>query len=440
MIRTSLLLTLAMVVTIAIPLFATDQEKVLYNFAPTPYGADPAASLVFDKAGNLYGTTNGGGQYECDYMYGCGNVFQLTPQANGQWKETVLYTFTGGTDGCSPSSNLIFDAAGNLYGTTSGYEDGYDGCNNGTVFELLPGANDAWTFKLLYGFEDYGATPGGLVLDKAGNLYGPTLLGGSSGWGSVFELSPRSNGTWVETVLYSFDNTDGSFPVGSLIFDKAGNLYGITAQGGTGNCNHYGCGVVFELSREKNGQWTQTVLYNFNDADGANPAAGLIADANGNLYGTTESGGFAGGECLGGGLPVRSVPGSCGLVFEMAKGANGTWTETVLHYFSGNHGDGNYPAGTLTFDAVGNLYGTTELGGVVSGSDCEKYGCGTVFELSPGVNGGWTETVVHRFGLVYGADGEFPEAGVILDKAGNLYGDTVNGGTYDVGTVFEITP
>jgi len=436
MIRTRLLLTLVMVVTIAIPLFAVDKEKVLYNFAPTPYGAEPMASLVFDKAGNLYGTTNGGGQFECDYMYGCGTVFQLTPQANGRWKETVLYTFTGGTDGCSPSSNLIFDAAGNLYGTTSGYEDGYDGCNNGTVFELLPGANDAWTFKLLYGFEDYGATPGGLILDKAGNLYGPTLQGGSDGWGSVFELSPRSDGTWMETVLYSFDNTDGSFPVGNVIFDQAGNLYGITAEGGTGNCNNYGCGVVFELSPEKNGEWTETVLHNFNGVDGASAATGLTADANGNLYGATEGGGQTGG-CVG-------FQGSCGLVFELSRGANSDWTETVLHNFNGSEGDGDYPEGTLTFDAAGNLYGTTAFGGAVGGLDCEKYGCGTVFELSPGANGSWTEKVVHIFGTAYatsnGADGEFPLAGVIFDKDGNLYGDTANGGTYGMGTVFEITP
>lgn len=451
MIRTRLLIpTLAVILGFLTTnsLFAADIENVLHNFGPSPDGDDPEASLVLDKAGNLYGTTYLGGEYECGYNYACGTVFRLTPTGNGQWEETILHDFTGGEDSCSPAGNLIFDPNGNLYGTASG-GGGFDGCNPGTVFELSPGADHTWTFKVLYSFggDSDGYGPQGLVFDAAGNLYGITQDGGVANGGTVFELSPGVDGTWTERVLYSFTygGTDGFIPVGGLVLDKAGNLYGITCCGGangyTCSPNNFGCGVVFELTPVKtsaNGEWTERVLHNFDYTDGANAAAGLIGDAAGNLYGTTQWGGVSGADC---GVVT------CGIVFELLPEANGDWTEKVLHSFGSNDEDGNNPAGTLTFDTTGNLYGTTISGGV-PGTDCGPYGCGTVFVLATDASGNWREKVLNRFNG--GEGGANPEAGVILDSAGNLYGDTTGGGADGntcglyfqsgiCGTVFEIT-
>ena len=415
------------VLTIAVPLFGANKEKLLYNFPSNSGGFEPEASLIFDKAGNLYGTTYSGGAYECGYDFGCGTIFELTPDGNGQWTETMLHDFTGGEDSCSPLANLIFDAAGNLYGTASGAGDVDGPCNNGTVFELSPGQNGTWTFKVLYGFSNRdGAFPEGLVFDAAGNLYGITEGGGPSDGGTVFELSQGENGTWTEKVLnfFSYQGQFGFNPVGGLVLDKAGNLYGITCCGGVyGNTcgpSYFGCGVVFELTPEDNGEWTERVVHNFNYTDGDNAAAGLISDAAGNLYGTTQWGGVFG----------------YGIVFELSAGANGNWTERVLHSFSLYHEDGTTPAGQLIFDTAGNLYGTTSFGGSF-GSQCgNSYNCGTVFELTPGVKTvTWTERVLHRFN---GTDGAFPLAGLIFDSEGNLYGDTMEGGSYGSGAVFEI--
>ena len=427
--------------TIAVPLFAADVVNVLHNFGPHPDGAYPIASLIFDKSGNLYGTTFLGGEYECGYEHGCGTIFQLTPEGNGQWKETVLHNFTGGEDGCGPSANLIFDRAGNLYGTASG--SGYGGpCNNGTLFELSPGTNDTWTFKVLHSFagDTDGTYPAGLIFDAAGNLYGVTAEGGPSGGGTVFELSFGTNGAWTVKVLhyFSYGGQDGFLPVGSLTFDRAGNLYGITCCGGgqSSACPYnFGCGTLFELTPITTGitgEWTERVLHTFNYTDGDNAASGLTSDIDGNLYGTTQSGGVFG----------------YGVVFQLSPGANGDWTEKLLHSFSTNNGDGTSPAGELIFDAAGNLYGTTTYGGAF-GSNCGSYNCGTVFELTPGsTTASWSEKVLHRFD---GDDGAFPEAGVVFDSAGNLYGDVSSDGAFGstcgfyfrngvCGTVFELTP
>jgi uncharacterized repeat protein (TIGR03803 family) len=274
-----------------------------------------------------------------------------------------------------------------------------------------------------------------LLFDTSGNLYGTAENGGAHGEGVVFELEPQANGTWTEKVLYNFCSasgcTDGSWPYANLISDAAGNLYGLTAYGGTisSNCFGFGCGTVFRLSPGAGGTWTETVLYGFcsmsNCTDGAEPWTGLISDAAGNLYGMTTEGGRSG--CRQG----------CGTVFQLTSGANGKWTETVLYSFcsEGRCTDGAQPSGSLIFDAAGNLYGTTTIGGTHG-----NYG--TVFQLVSGANGTWTEKVLHRFHLRDNDhDGYNPYAGLVFDSAGTLYGTTKGGGAYgDCGTVFQLTP
>ena len=404
---------------------AAAQERVLHNFNGTD-GDVPAAGLIFDNNGNLYGTTSQGGTGNCYNGYGdihCGTVFELSPIQGGGWTETVLYSFNwngNGTDGTAPLAGLIFDAAGNLYGTT--YNGGTSA--DGTVFELTPAAGGTWTEKVLWSFgngTDGTAPLAGLIFDAAGNLYGTTVSGGTYGNGTVFELTPAAGGTWTEKVLWSFGNgTDGYQPFAGLIFDAAGNLYGTTSEGGTYLYN----GTVFELTPTAGGGWTEQVLhsFNYNGTDGVWPYAGLIFDAAGNLYGTTESGG---GGTYG-----------SGTVFELTPTGGGGWTEKVLHSFfcsPFNCTDGYSPRAGLIFDAAGNLYGTTYNGGT--------YQYGTVFELTPAAGGGWTETVLYSFGN--GTDGVGPVAGLIFDAAGNLYGTTAYGGTgvdglNEGGTVFEL--
>src|ERR1022692_937488 len=385
---------------------AAAQEKVLHSFnSDGTDGVSPDAGLIFDGVGNLYGTTYGGP------LPSGGTVFELTPAAGGGWTEKVLHNFTNSTDGVNPVAGLIFDGAGNLYGTTVwGGTYGW-----GTVFELTPAAGGGWTEQLLHNFSgpDGVAPQSALVIDAAGNLYGTTSQGGTYAKGTVFELMPSAGGDWTEKVLYSFSNdgTDGTHPVAGLLFDGAGNLYSTTYGGGT-----YNKGTVFELTPAAGGGWTERVLYSFgNGTDGINPCASLIFDGAGNLYSTTQSGGTYNG----------------GTVFELTPAAGGSWTEQVLHNFNNNGTDGINPKNGLIFDATGNLYGTTNFGGIY-------YSGGTVFEVVPAAGGGWTEQVLHSFGD--GADGAEPQAGLITDTTGNLYGTTSSGGTYTFGTVFEFTP
>ncbi|MGA2903955.1 MAG: choice-of-anchor tandem repeat GloVer-containing protein [Candidatus Korobacteraceae bacterium] len=419
-------------------------EKVLHSFDLSGGGVNPEAGLIFDAAGNLYGTTTVSG------TYGQGTAFELTPAAGGGWTEKVLYNFgSNGADGSGPYAGLIFDGAGNLYGTT--YEGGTYGW--GTAFELTPSVGGGWTEQVLYSFcSQTNCTDGsypfaGLIFDAAGNLYGTTARGGTSsgcsgsGCGTVFELTPTAGGGWTEQVLYSFCSqtncTDGSYPFAGLIFDAAGNLYGTTFAGGIHpSCTlsgYAGCGTVFELSPREGGGWTETVLYSFGSGtDGGYPVAGLIFDAAGNLYGTTADGAYS-----------SSCGQICGTVFELTPTADGGWTEQVLYSFCSqtNCTDGYGPYAGLIFDAAGNLYGTTIYGGI--------YGYGTVFELTPTAGGGWTETALHSFGNDPAArveDGAGPFAGLIFDAAGNLYGTTYGGGNGTTcgpsgcGTVFEMTP
>ena len=419
---------------LAKPQVQNGPEQVLYAFLGGNDGGNPTPNggLIFDSSGDLYGTTLYGGGTACSSQdsTGCGTAFELTPNGSGGWTETLLHSFAGGNDGSVPSSGLIFDQAGNLYGTTQlGGGTGCSGAGCGTAFELSPNGNGGWTETILYRFCSAtnctdGAGPQGLVFDDSGNLYGTTALGGQSTCfegsqcGTVFELSPNGSGGWTETVLYSFQgDSDGYLPTPGLVFDRSGNLYGTTHYGGAGLCTapNYtgqGCGTAFELSPNGSGGWAETLIHTFlATGDGTLPAAGPILDQAGNLYGTTQQGGT--GDCD-----------TCGTVFELSPGSGDVWAESILYSFQGSFGggltDGWDPSSGLIFDKDGNLYGTTYYGGSESGD-----GPGTVFELSPNGSGGWTETVQYSF---QGGGGDSPNAGLILDQDGNLYGTTWAGG------------
>jgi uncharacterized repeat protein (TIGR03803 family) len=382
-------------------------EKVLYSFDDNGKDAySPNSSLIFDKSGNLYGTTRVGG------IYNDGAVFELTPKVDGSWTERVLHSFNNtGKDGFNPYGGLVIDASGNLYGTT--YFGGAYGY--GTVFELIPQAGGGWPEKVLHNFNNTGTDgeyPFGSLIFNAGNLYGTTVLAAGEGVGTVFELKQRADGDWVEKTLLRFtSNGTGGGSYAGLVFDAAGNLYGTTSTGGSQNA-----GAVFELSPATDGTCTESLIHSFadNGTDGYDPVAGLIFDPSGNLYGTTYLGGIY----------------DSGTAFELSPLGDGNWNETVLYDFAGG-GDGAFPNyGSLIFDSTGNLYGMTVTGGA--------YGVGTAFELSPAVGGGWTKTILHSFGS--GEDGVGPFAGLIFGTSGKLYGTTQSGGNYFDGIVFEITP
>jgi len=374
------------------------------------------AGLIMDKEGNLYGTTELGGAYNQ------GTVFELSPTSDGNWNETLLHSFAGfageESDGAQPHAALVFDSAGNLYGTTSfgGSAKCTQGC--GTVFKLTPTSG---SYESLYMFSggSAGQEPyGRLVFDGQGNLYGTTLQGGTactSGCGIVFRLVPGSNG-WQESVLYTFlGGSDAASPYAGVTFDAAGNLYGTSYAGGSS-----GNGTIFKLAPGSSGGWAESILYSFpGGRDGKQPMSDLIFDAAGNLYGTAFEGGF---------------PGNYGVVFELQPQSTGGWRELILHAFADRPAAN--PMAGLVSDGAGNLYGTTTLG-AANPATCSG-GCGTLFELAPASNGGFTYHVLHSFGGA--GDGYNPSGDLILDGSGNLWGTTQAGGSQGAGTVFEITP
>jgi len=392
-------------------------ESVLYAFKGGSDGAQPLSGLVMDAAGVLYGTTYNGGSTAC--AGGCGTVFKLTPSSSG-YTESIIYRFTAQSDGSFPSSSLMIDSSGALYGTTYGE---FSGCppSCGSVFKLTP-TSSGYSLQALYTFAagSDGYNPiGGVVADSSGNLYGTTSTGGTDGAGTVYELQRTSSG-YAETTIYqlSLANTavseaglllgpqgelfgtasqdsvfelrpghggyggrilhkflggagDGKFPSAPLIADGSGALYSTTYGGGKGEgCRpSFGCGTVYKLTPVPHG-YTESVIHVFQSADGAYPEAGLLAGGGGALYGTTMGGGRACGA---------EGPGGCGTVFRLRPSGTG-YAETVLYKFKGG-ADGAAPASQLIADGSGALYGTAFVGGI---SGCSEFGgCGVVFKLSP---------------------------------------------------------
>jgi uncharacterized repeat protein (TIGR03803 family) len=410
-------------------------EAVLYSFRGGSDGRNPpVAGLITDTSGALYGTTQLGGTFSNpNCRYGCGAVFKLTPPNVGQtqWSYKVLYRFTGGSDGAVPQAGLILDSSGALYGTTEGGGDS----NQGTVFKLTPplGGGTPWIETVLHSFAggSGGANPlAGLIFGSQGALYGTTVRGGTSAQGTVFKLvPPPSPGTpWTETVLYSFCSLsscrDGAAPAASLIFDAKGALYGTTDSGGPSTS-----GTVFKLAPPPGGgtPWTETVLHSFcslpSCSDGAHPVVGVIFDSSGTLYGAASDGGTPG----------------YGTVFKLTPPNVGQtqWRYNVLYSFT-NGRDGGSPRGELIFDSSGTLYGTASSGGTLKD--------GTVFKLTPAHYGRtpWIETTLYSF-HGYPSDGAFP-SGLIRAFKGALYGLTTFGGASSncpgppagCGTVFRL--
>ena len=431
-------------------------ESVLYT-VPASVGHATGA-LLPDGLGNLYGATEDGSG-------GC-SVFKLTPSTGANWTFTALYTFSGGTYTAQVNA-LVLDDAGNLYGTVSNTKS----ASQGLAFELKPSPGGSWTEQVLYTFSggSTGGVPFGNLILQNGNLYGTTIQGGTC-CGVVFELKPGSGGVWTESVLYAIqgDGDPASSP-GLGGFDSQGNLYGFTENGGGGSCNY--CGSVFELTPNGN-SWTETDLWDFTgysdgDAptalvlgpagllygtqvgfgpqntespsgavfeislpagskasapvqfyvflftDGDEPATGLISDAAGNLYGTTNYGGLN----------------DIGSVFKLSPSGTG-WRESLIYSFGPASRVLYYRVGPsgLVFDSKGNLYGTTGFGGTAH--------AGSVFELSPLTGGNWKETTLESFSPTSGP-GQ-PAGGLVFDKAGHIFGVSVQGGTNKLGTVFEM--
>ena len=345
---------------------------------------------------------------------GAAVLLGLTVAAQAQ-TYTILHNFAG-RDGSGPEFALTRDAAGNLYGTTAlgGSHCGSSGC--GTVYELVRSGSN-WILKQLYDFTagaDGGLPESGVIFGPEGNLYGTTTSAGQYGAGTVYKLQPpasvckRTLCPWQETVLYSFTGLgDGGAPEGDLVVDRAANLYGTTAAGGTGSCQG-GCGVVFELT-PSGGSWNFSVLYSFSAlSDGALPESGVTLDPSGNLYGTTVAGGAH----------------TMGTVFELTK-TGATWTKTTLHDFQGGS-DGGFPQGGVAVDPGGNLFGFTTAGGA--------HNNGTAFELHPS-SGGWNYSQLFDFGARIMSVVSTP----VLDSAGNLYGCALFGGAHASGTIFKLT-
>ncbi len=353
---------------------ATHQETVLHAFAGGTDGMSPHSGVIADAAGNLYGTTYYGGAANAGVVY----------QVDATGHETVLYTFTGGADGKYPNAGVIRDSAGNLYGTTV-----YGGNGNGVVYKVDTTGHQTVLHTFMGGSD--GANPyAGVILDSAGNLYGTTSSGGGSFNGVVYKLDPTGH----ETVLHNFlGGSDGANPQAGVVRDSAGNLYGTTFSGGPAFA-----GTVYKV--HANGLYN--VLYSFKGgADGANPYAGVFGDSAGNLYGTTYFGGS----------------GNVGVIYKLDAARQ----ETVLHTFTGS--DGANPYAGVTRDATGNLFGTTFFGGAANS--------GVVYKLDTSGQ----ERLLYSF--TGGADGANPPADLISDSAGKLYGTAYAGGAKRVGLVFK---
>ncbi len=414
--------TVAALIILASTCSLAQQYKVLYSFgAVSADGAGSIAGLLQDSAGNLYGTTYSGGTYLK------GTVFELSPNGSGGWTETILYSFCANysnfvcLDGSEPGAALIIDSAGNLYGTTEAGGSTNAGGSAGVAFELSPPSQQggAWKETVLYKFCSNnvnnlcldGYRPvASLVFDKTGNLYGTTVEGGTENGGTAFELSHSQSG-WIETVLYNFCSNlqgsnclDGIYPESSLLFDAAGNLYGTATQDGL----HSG-GLLFKLSFGANA-WTETVLANFTKAGGTFPSTGVTADAQGNLYGPLSAGG------------VHS------------DGALYQWNHSTgkLLELPFNGANGQDPLGAILIDNRGRgFFGTTLQGGNTGGT------AGVIYRVS---TKGALSTLYKFCAQTNCTDGQSPYGNLVEDSQGNFYGTASAGGTYGGGVVYEITP
>ena len=391
------------------PVMHAQTFAVLHAFTDGADGGGPGAGLTMDRAGNLYGTASG-------YLASIGSAFKLT-KVRGNWVLNPLFDFTDnneGTYGYEPDGTLVFGADGASYVAVGlGGSLGY-----GTVVKLQPHATFCasitcyWSATVLFDFDQSsGSYPDQIDFDRDGNIYGTTgeggylqgscLASGLRGCGTVYQLT-NSGGTWSRKVLYQFHNSDGNDPMGGVLFDSAGNLYGITRSGGTNNL-----GVVFKLSPAQE-FWDETILHIFSGgSDGEYPGWPLTMDAAGNLYGVTQGGGSGG----------------YGTVFELSP--PGTWNLQTLYRFSAAEG---VPNGGLLLDSAGNIYGTT------FGNSNHT---GIIFKLTLS-SGSWSLTDLHDFNAP--TDGLQPIGGVISDAQGNLYGTAFFGGAYNYGTAWELTP
>jgi uncharacterized repeat protein (TIGR03803 family) len=405
------LLPICAVAALAVAPAMAGTASVLYSFTGDEDGEYPASELVTDAAGNLYGTTVEGGDFNA------GTVFQLS-RSGDTWTKTVLHHFAGFADGLNPYGGVAIDAQGNLYGTTTaGGVAGFcaeDGC--GVTYRLTNLGGGSWSYGVLHDFTGGldGWGPGGQpALDGAGNVYGTTPNGGTHQPGVVYKLHPDGAGGYDFRVIHHFTGGDdgGTGSLGRLLVDQAGkNIFGIATVGGA-----RGAGVVYRLRLMPNGHYKQQTLYAFRGApDAGFPYGGLTRDRQGNLYGTTYYDGAHG----------------YGTVYQLSR-SGGVWTERVLHSFEGGAA-GNNPSTNLVFDAAGSLYGTTAEGGAPG---CH---CGTIFKLARDGSGNWTERIVYRF--KGSPDGAYSYYSLIPDGAGGFYGATVHGGDDDDGTIYQYTP
>lgn len=363
---------------IALPIQA-QKLNVLYSFGGAADGGDPYATLIRDSAGNLYSTGGYGGTYFA------GVVYKVDPKGN----ETVLYNFSGGADGGYPESPVIRDQQGNLYGTTT--QGGSAG--QGVVFKLDTSGNETILHNFTGGSD--GSTPaGGLMRDKAGNLYG-VAGGGTYNDGVIYKID--TNGE--ETILHTFTGAtdDGKYPTyTTMIMDAHGNLYGVTQEGGSA-----GDGILYRLGKAGK----LTILHNFagGTADGCNAMGVPLMDKSGNFYGVTGSCGSS----------------DFGTVWKLNKSGK----ETLLHSFASGSSDGQYPLSGVVMDSAGNLYGTTETGGAS--------GLGVVYKVTP--SGKFT--LLHSFS---GSDGKYIYSSLVLTSKGVLYGTALNGGKIGYGSVWKM--
>jgi uncharacterized repeat protein (TIGR03803 family) len=386
---------------------AAGTVQVIHSFGDGG-GEYPATDLVVDATGTIYGTTTQGGGLNS------GTVFALSPSGQG-WSESVLYSFTSGSDGSQPYNGVTLDAQGNLYGTTVTGGTGQaceGGC--GVVYKLTKNG-ETWSQSVLHSFTggDDGSGPGaGLTIDPDGNLYGMTPTGGAFGLGVIYKMAPDGSGGWTHSVVHAFTGgADGATGSAGRLLLHGGRLYGVATVGGT-----HGKGTVFRLTPQTGGGWSLDTLYAFKGPpDGGLPYGAVVRDAAGRLYGTTYYDGAHG----------------LGAVYQLTPTPSGPWKERVIHSFEGGW-DGSYPVGHLNRDAAGNLYGTTSEGGD------ESCYCGTIFKLTNVGAGQWPHTVLHTF--KGSPDGKYSYNGMARGFQGTLYGATVRGGADDDGVIFAFTP